>query len=373
VQPANTGERIGFAAEQIGEFFIPGAKLGTVGNVTKAAAHTLVQSGDATAAGASGAITAAVPGARAVQRGVSALREGAEKNVVQALGPTKEWAKDEAAKLAPQMLERGVRGTRKAMFERAKVEAKAAGQRIEQAYQQAAANGAAIPGAVVDGELELAKKALLTTNRSGALIPIEGTQPVLTRLEKLQAFVRSLPDDIPVDQAARIKTTWDRIVSKAGLYGPKAGSSATDDASAWAIRESAGSFRGLLNAATPDIQALNTEYAFWKGLKDVLKATEKRTQAQTGGLIAAGTGSAGVVAGAMTGDSMTDRAQNAFLGGLAGRQFVKLIQSPAWRTTVTAPMKDMLADALASGQTGRVLHAMGKISAALPAQMGGTR
>jgi hypothetical protein len=58
------------------------------------------------------------------------------------------------------------------------------------------------------------------------------------------------------------------------------------------------------------------------------------------------------------------------LGGLAGGQFVKLVQSPAFRSQVSAPLKNYLADALASGSAGRVTSATQRILAALPAQVG---
>jgi len=369
--PSNTGERVGFATEQIGEFFVPGtgaAKLSVA--VPKAVAHTYAQSGDATTAGLSGALTAVTPAiVRGAARAAGALREGAQKNVVQALAPTKEWAKTEARRIAPEMLERGVKGSRASMLEQAREQTRAIGQQIGATIDDAAKQGTTIDGLAARGYITQARNTLLTTDAKGNPVPIEGAQAAVRQLDRLTNFVEGLGDDIPIDRAHAVRKTWDRIVSKAGLFGPKATASSTDNAKAWAIREGSGGFRNLLASARPDLAKLNQEYSFWKGLQNVLTETEKRTQSHTGGLIASGTGGAGAIVGAMSGDSMSDRAQNALLGGLAGRQLVKLIQSPAWRTTVTAPMKNMLADALASGQTGPLLSAMGKISAALPSQV----
>lgn len=155
-----------------------------------------------------------------------------------------------------------------------------------------------------------------------------------------------------------MKQAWDKIVSKAGLYGPKATASATDNADAWAIREASGAFRKLLADASPDLAAINKEFAFWGGLRNVLKETQKRTQAQSGGLVQAGMGGAGMVTGALSGDSLSERATNAALGGFAAKRLTQAMQSPWFRTQVAGPFKQKLADALAEGHTGRAIAAI---------------
>jgi hypothetical protein len=254
------------------------------------------------------------------------------------------------------------------MLEKAEAKTADVGQKIGQEYAAAAGRGETVSGQAVRAELEKAAEKIAVTDASGAGIPIEGTQRVAKKLAKLDQFVASLGPDIPVDKAAKIKQTWDKVVSKAGLYNQKAGASATDNADAWAVREGAGAFRELLNT-NPTIAALNKEYAFWTGLKGVLAETGRRTQAQGGGLVSAGMGGAGSIVGAFSGDTTSDRVQNAVIGGLAGRQLIKVIQSPAWRTTVTGPMKQKLADALASGSAERIEAAVGRIVAAAPSAM----
>lgn len=369
--PQGTAQHVGYGAEQIGEFFLPTGAAGKVGKaaeVGKAGLLSLAQSGSPTAAGVSAGLTAVIPGAGAAKKASGMLEEGAEKTMAQALGATKEKMKDEAATLAPEMLRRGVRGSRDAMLAQAEQKTGEVGAKIGQEYAAAGAAGQTVPGAAIRAELEKAAETLAVKDAAGNPVAIEGTQKVARRLAKLDQFIDSLGPDIPVDQAARIKQTWDRIVSKAGLYNQKAGASATDNADAWAIREAAGAFRDLLNK-NPTIADLNKEFAFWKGLKTVLSETQKRTQAQGGGLVSAGMGGAGAIAGALTGDTASDKAQNAVLGGLAGRQFIRVIQSPAWRTTVTGPMKQKLADALASGNAERIATAIGRIVAAAPAEL----
>lgn len=370
--PQNTAQRIGQGAEQVAEFFLPtgaAGKMGKAAEVAKAGLLTLAQSGSPAAAGVSSALTAAIPGASAASQASNMLERSANKEVAQALGATKEWAKSEAAKLAPQILERGIGGSRQAMLNMAKEATRRVGSNLNDAYEAAAKAGETVAAPVIAGNVQLARDALMATGKAGQRVVIPGTERVVSKLDDLANFVLEQGPDIPVDKAAQIKRTWDRIVSKAGLFGPKATASATDNADAWATKEASNAFRDLLNT-NPDIAALNKEVGFWTGLKKVLTETEKRTQAQAGtGLVAAGTGGAGAVVGAMSGDSTSDRATKAILGGLAGRQLTKLVQSPAFRTQVSAPLKQALADALASGSAGSVAGVTQRIVAALPAQV----
>lgn len=365
ITPSNTAQRIGFAGEQIGEFFLPIsalAKAGTAGQVARSVGQTMAQTGNPMDAGISGAVTAAVPGASAALKVSKGLRQSAEKSVAQALGATKEWAKADAAKLAPEMIQRGVKGSREAMLEQAKAQAKTIGQAMDDVITDAAGRGTIVDGNVARQSIQAAKTSLMTPN-GGRPIPIEGAQSAIAKLDRLDKFVAKIGPAIPIEDAQRIKTAWDKIVSKAGLYGPKTTASATDNAEAWAIREAASSFRKLIADASPDMAALNKEFAFWGGLRNVLKETQKRTQAQRGGLIDSIQGTGGAVAGAMVGGPL-----GAGAGQIITQRLSALVSSPWWKTSVSAPLKDGLADALASGHTGKVLDAMRKIGAAMPAQ-----
>jgi hypothetical protein len=182
-------------------------------------------------------------------------------------------------------------------------------------------------------------------------------------LDELDAFIGTLGDDIPVDKAVIIKRTWDGIVSKAGLFGPKATASATDSADAYAIREASGAFREMLNG-NPTIAELNKELSFWVGLKKVLKETAKRTQAQRGGLTDAIRGTGGAVAGAAVGGPL-----GAGLGQVTTQQLSGLINSPWFKTTVSGPFKQSLANALASGIPERIQSVVSQIAAAMPSQL----
>lgn len=363
--PASVAGKIGYGGEQVGEFLLPTGIVGKAGKVAEAAKAvglTMAQGGSPALAGVSGAL-AAIPGGALAEKAAGGLETSAEKTMAQALGATKEWAKAEASKLAPQMLERGVSGSRPAMLTLAKTQAARIGTELNAAYDAAAKAGASVPSAVVQGYLQLSADALKIPDATGALRIIPGTEKAVQTLTDLGDFVTSLGADIPVDKAATIKRTWDQIVSKAGLFGPKAMASASDNAEAWAIREASGQFRTILNA-DPTIAQLNQESAFWTGLKNVLKETEKRTQSQRGGITDAIRGAGGAALGAATGGPA-----GAAVGQFVTEHLSKILNSPAWKTTIAAPAKQALADALASGSSGRILSTVQRLSASLPAQL----
>ena len=371
--PEGTAQKVGFHGEQIGEFFIPTGAAGKVGKaaeVAKAAGLTKAQGGTNTEAAASGAITAAIPGAAAARRGLASIAgKGAEKEVTRAIlqGGGTAAAKETASGLAPEMIKRGVRGTSEQMLAQARAKVSAVGQQIGDAYKKAAAEGVTIPGQGIRDAIKDAAESLTTVNAKGKPVLIEGTQAVAARLGRLDKFVKDLGPDISADHAGKIKTMWDKIVSKAGLYGPKAAASATDSADAWAFREASNSIRQILSQATPDIAALNKEFAFWKGLKDVISQTERRKigHAGVGLLPTVGGGSAGAFIGSAAGGPA-----GAAVGAMITPKLVAAIRSPWFRTSVSAPLKKALADALASGNAQRLESITGKILAAAPARAG---
>lgn len=369
--PTNTAQKVGQAAEQVGEFFLPTGMAGKAAKAVeagKAGLLTMAQGGGPVAGGVSAGLAAAIPGAGAAKSAAGALEESAVKTMANSLRATKEWAKAESEKLAPEMLQRGIGGTFTGMRDLARSTAAKVGQNLEQAYQAATAAGQTVPGPIVQGNIQLAADALHITTPSGARIPIPGHETAIAKLNELADFVGQMGPDIPVDKAAALKRTWDQIVSKAGLFGQNKMAPASEKAEAFAYREASSAFRDLLNT-NPDIAALNKEASFWIGLKNVLNATKLRKVGQTGVLFQAGATAAGATAGALSGDTAGERAQNAVLYGVAGRQLTKLLQSPLWMSKVSAPAKQALADALASNSAGQIISATQKILSSLPAQL----
>lgn len=162
ITPSNTTQRVGGGLEQIAEVVSP-SKLITKAGV-KVAEHvapklataigeraaTLLPraaveaAGGAALAGAQGGdpttgavISGAMPIVGSVAGSVvSKLKTDAAKQVEQALGATKERYKAMAGKLTPEILKRGIRGSRQQIAQKAADAAEAAGEQIDAALQE---------------------------------------------------------------------------------------------------------------------------------------------------------------------------------------------------------------------------------------------
>ena len=383
--PTNTAQRVGYGAEKLAEFFIPIAGpvtkvLGASRLAAKAPAIvknlpnirrglegvsagglTLAQGGTPTEAAISAGLSAALPGTAGMRKFTSeAAKDSAESSVVRALGATKEVAKQEAADIAEEFIRRGVGGTRRTMLSQADTQVANIGREIGAVVDAAAQSGSTVP---VDEFLMALRQSRIQSQgnvRMARVVP--GTESIVNTLDKLEKFAAGFGNSIPIEKAQAIKQVWADIVSKAGLYGPSAGAAPTDKAVAFAYKEGADAMRVLIASESPTLAKLNKEFAFWKGLQDILVATKLRTQAQGGGLTATiASSGAGTAVGATTGSIPMA------LGGAAVAAAVtRIVQSPIFRTRVTAPLKMALADAISSGDQGKVLRAIANITSAFP-------
>jgi hypothetical protein len=136
LKPTNATQTVAKAGADMAQFFlpVPGGSKARAAVAAKDAGLTYLQTGSIPAAAASAGLSAVLPGANAVANAAGRLKIGAEKTVAQALGATKEWAKTEATKLAPQILQRGIKGTREGMLAQATAQAKAVGKSLDDAY-----------------------------------------------------------------------------------------------------------------------------------------------------------------------------------------------------------------------------------------------
>jgi len=384
--PTNTAQRVGYGAEKLGEFFVPIAGPATkVLGASRLAAKapviaknlptirrglegvsagslTLAQGGTPTEAAISAGLSVALPGTDRMRKfSAETVKDSAEAGMARALGATKEVAKQEAADIAPEMLERGVGGTRRSMLSQADTQVADIGREIGAVVDAAAQSGSTVP---VDQFVMALRQSRIKSQgdvRMARVVP--GTESIVNTLDKLERFATGFGKNIPIDKAQAIKQVWADIVSKAGLYGPSAGAAPTDKAVAFAYKEGADAMRTLIASESPTLAKLNKEFTFWKGLQDILVATKLRTQAQGGGLTATLVGGSGATAvGAATGSI-----PQAVVGGAVAGAVTRIVQSPIFRTRVSAPLKMALADALSSGDQGKVLRAIANITSAYPA------
>ena len=382
LEPTNRAQQAGVVGEQIGEFFIPvGGVVGGLARKVPAlrtaapaiqriadsatdAGVTLAQGGSVPAAIASAALQGVIPSAH---RGEGVVRDSAERSMAQSLGATTNEAKARAAELAPEMLERGVGGTQRGMFRRSQGEVGRLGQLIGAEVSEQAQRGATVKTARFLEDMKAARLEGTQGGEAGIDGAIYGTETILAKLEGLEAFAASQGDRIPIRHAQAIKKRWDDIVSQSGLYGRHADANPTDRAAAWVIREGANSMRKLISEKSPTLAKLNAEFSFWKGLEDVSAATALRTQAQGPSMTQTLTGGFGAIVGASSGNVI-----EGFLGGAGIAALSSLLRSSYFRSRAAGPLKVRLADALSSGDQGRVLQAIARFSAAAPSLLSNT-
>lgn len=416
IEPTNAAQRLGGTLEQVAEIASPSRALVGLGErvaaklapaaaraigataaraLPRAAIEGAGSAGLALAQGASpggavlsGALGAVVPGAGEMVRSMrGGLASQAEKKAVQALGPTKERYKAMAARIAPDVLKRGLIGSRQSLKDRAEAMVSEVGPQIDEAITKYAERQ--VDTAPVIQALEDAKDAFRTVRevplreavasgeatRTGAEIvgdmvrvPIVYEKRPVVQLDALQGILRDLGPTPRVDQLVAVRRAWDQVVSQAGGFQHRAGGAIgiplKEQTEAWAKREATGAIRKLLDAEVPELAALNKEYSFWRSLDDVLTQTLQRTAPQGPGLgqmVATGAGRAvGAAAGA--GGGAPGAIGGAVLGGKVAQKLNDVFRSARW-TLVDAKMRDELAKSLASGNSTRILGTIGRVGA----------
>jgi hypothetical protein len=301
--PSNTAQKVGYTGEQIGEFFIPtgaAGKVGRVAEVAKSGALTMAQGGTPTQAGTSAALSAVIPGVGALRNRLAGrLEEGAEKGVQQALGATKERYKAIAARLTPEILKRGLRGSRESLQAKAAETLETVGTQLDDALTKFGSQP--VGTAPITTALETAKDAFRTASPSTGKI-VEFEPRAIKQLGGLQQVIADLGPDATVTQLVAVRRAWDKVVSQAGGFAQRSGGAIgvplKDQSEAWAKREATGAIRKVLEADVPELAAINKEWAFWKNLDDVLTQTLQRTQPQGPGLLRQGAEIAGQAVGA---------------------------------------------------------------------------
>lgn len=145
---------------------------------------------------------------------------------------------------------------------------------------------------------------------------------------------------VRVGDARRFRQIWDDIAAAAGRYQ---GADLADYAKGSVHGFSADAIRSVLAQNYPNIADINREYTFWKNADKVVQDTLLRRQGQAKPLGVKMANVAGTGAGMMVGGI-----HGAIMGREAMGMLESTITSPAWQT-VSAVLKDRLADAIASG------------------------
>jgi hypothetical protein len=316
------------------------------------------------------------------------LKAAAAEGVEKALGPTKEYFKALTTKITPEILKRGVRGSRESIKALSEEMVNVLGPQIDDAIQKFGDRRAGLQP-VMDA-IEVAKDAYRTTRQVTAAEIAANPQlaekvrgfvspgifeadvvfepRAVEQLGKLQKTLAELGDSARVDQLVAIRRTWDEVVAQAGGFAHRAagaiGKPLADISEAEAKRVATSAIRSVLDDAAPELSKINKEFSFWKNLDDIVGQTLQRTAPQSKGLAQSVAEGAGAAAGALSGagGGILGSIGAATVGKKLGGMLNSVFQSPRWKLA-SAQMKDSLAEAITSGNVSRAATILGRIGA----------
>jgi hypothetical protein len=340
----------------------------------------------------------------AANAAANTLREGAVKQYGKVLNATKIGNKIRSAEVAPELVKRGITAfSMKSLKGQAAAHLESAGQAIGDAYEGLPQDASVPVGPIIDRMKSQAASQFMIDAPEGPMpAPREvGTGLVDSHGSELTRMVQDSPKaagkipmsplaengmnhvkglgevisdvaerdpqtgemGIPVDTARRLRQYYDQIAKDAGRYDGKA---LADQTAGAAHGMAADAIRSELASQFPDIAKLNKEYSFWKDVDRVVGDTMLRREGQAkplGSKLAKGAGQ--IMGGAHGG------LPGAALGGAAMEQLTNLTSSPAWNT-VSAVLKNGLADAIAYGNPSKANFFLKRIGSAVGA-INGTR
>lgn len=251
-----------------------------------------------------------------------------EEDIYQALAPTTKTMKKLTEKITPEILERGISGTRKSLQAQAKVGMEKAGEAFDELGKL---EGSVETARVLKPLVEL-KDSMLTKVGDSMVLIGQKNKLKFNALKRMISDVEELGDEVPAETLRVLRKSLDSTIKD---FSP----SAKDAAAELADKTLANSIRKELAKDFPDFAKINKEYTFFKSLDDILEATATRKVGQTGvvskglssifgGMLGSVFGAPGVAAGAAT-------------GGKVG----SVLGSAAYKT-LSAKMKKRVIDAL---------------------------
>ena len=157
--------------------------------------------------------------------------------------------------------------------------------------------------------------------------------------DEILDIVKQFGDELEADNIIELRRIWDGTIAKAG----KGFGLAEKDTFKLEVKKTAtNKIRDELGTKFPDLDVLNKEFSFWKGVKDTVAETTRRTQGKTS-FQANQAGRLGATGGFIKGG-----VEDAIYIGIAAKNLTKLFSSTAWRT-MSAKKKMQLARLMESG------------------------
>lgn len=265
------------------------------------------------------------------------LKGSAIKKMEEALSPGKEKLKDLTQKIAPEAVERGVRGTLGQISKQAEKGLKEAGEAFEEFGK-------------LEGNTKVAKILDVFEKTKAKFKTAEGvvveSAPVKT-MDKLADVIRRASKDgeeISREELRGIRRVWDEVV----YGGNKSAKTATEGSVLSLKKEAADSIRNLLADEVPALDKINKDFSFFSDLSKIVDATQTRRVGQTG-LVRKG---AGMLTGAYLGSAagkLLGLPGGEFVGAAAGGKAAEAAGSTLFKSW-NAATRNVLADALTSGK-----------------------
>lgn len=280
------------------------------------------------------------------------LRAKAIKQYSEALGATKEEFKTLTKKVVPELLDRGVKTKNiESLSTLAKEKVSTAGKSIE-SFIEKIPQETKIKITPVFEALDKMKTKYIV---EGKIVNPQATKAI----DLVKKTVAQFGEDVSPKSIIQVRRILDENIAAGKGFtadritklSVKAEKAATD-----AIRE-------VLSKDFPDLAKLNAEFTLWNNVKNITKATLKRTSTQGKGLSQVISSTVGGASGFASGDNMEERLKNAVVGAAIGK-YVGVFKSPGYKM-LSANTKNKLAKIIASGDKKRITYAMSKIFSAL--------
>jgi hypothetical protein len=357
-------EQIGYTAAGILPLIGPiAAGIGehaATGDIAGAAGQT---AGIVAPFAAGGAIRGRV--AQRARRGDPALleREAAQQVSQRVLAPGSVAFKGKAEAIAPEILQRGMRGGRDELAQAADEGMAAAGERIDAAITS---GGGGSAGVVVNPIIAQLQRRIndLTINGEvirGAEGRVAGLRARIAQLERTsqqQPAATVRPPMAPIrvtsfDDLRKVRDEQYRIANEARAYQRMGNPNLSDEG--FAAAEEGSAIRSQFAAQSPELAAANADYTFFKTLGDVLDPAQGRPKvtAPTKG-VTGGAETSGAVVGAMVSPKA------AFVLGVVRPWIQRMRSEPAWQLA-DAHSKMRLAEAIRNGDVPTATKLMVRI------------
>jgi len=254
-------------------------------------------------------------------------RGGAVEDVGRALAPTTKKLKAVTERITPEILERGVKGTRSQVIKQAQEGIQSASTKFDELGK--------LKGTVklkpLNDLLDRSKKAFIV---DGVTINPRGVAVV----DEIQSVLGKFGSSPPAESLRNVRKLWDNEIARAGGF-----QKTLKEGTELAIKkDAANAIRKQLAKQFPDFAKINKEFSFWKGLEEVALATQARKVGQSGLIRKAAGGAIGALSGGTTGPA------GAVIGAAAGEQVSKFLGSGFYRST-SAQFKNKFANLITDG------------------------